>query len=107
MFVAPTRCRVEPMSAGWKKVTTIMGAARCWTPRQPGQPRWSDTVLVGAAAGLIIITPAVIALWEWLKSAVSFWERVVLPVLRPCSGAVAAAARRRFGARRAPQEVDS
>ena len=107
MFVAPTRCRVEPMSAGWKKVTTIMGAARCSTPKTAGQPGWSDTVLVGAAAGLIISTPAMMALSQWLKSAVSVRERVVLLVLGLCSGAVSAAARRRFGARRAPQEVDS
>ena len=54
------------MSAGWKKVTTIMGAARCWTPRTTGQPGWGDTVLVGAAAGLIISTPVMMALSEWL-----------------------------------------
>jgi len=95
------------MSAGWKKVTTIMGASSCSTPNTPFQSGWSDTVLVRAAAGLIIAAPAMMALAEWLKSAVSVRERVVLLVVGLCSGAVAGAARRRFGARRAPQEVDS
>ena len=84
-----------------------MGAARCSTPSTPGQSRWADTVLVGAAAGVIISTPAMTASSAWLKRAVSVRERVVLLVLGLCSAAVAAAARRRFGARRAPQEVDS
>ena len=95
------------MSAGWKKVTTIMAADRCSIPRTSGQSDFSDTVLASAAAGLIISTPVMMALSEWLKSAVSVQERVVLLVLGLCSGAVAGAARRRFGARRAPQEVDS
>ena len=95
------------MSADWKKVTTIMGAAHCWTPRTPGQPGWRDTVLVGAAVGLIIAAPAMMALSQWLKGAVSVRERVVLLVLGLCLGAVSAAARRRFGARRTPPEVDS
>jgi hypothetical protein len=77
---------------------------RCTTPNTAGQSGWTDTVLVGAATGMIISTPVVMALSMWLKSAVSPPERFVLVVLGLSAGAAAAAARRRHGAR--PPEVN-
>jgi len=44
------------MPVGLEEVRTIMCLARSTTPNAAGQSGWSDTILVGAAVGLIIGT---------------------------------------------------
>lgn len=76
-----------------------MSAARSTSPNTADQSGWSDTLLVGAAVGLIIGTPVVMALSIWPRGVMSPPERLILLVLGLSTGAAAAGVRRRHGAR--------